>query len=78
MSKCSLLIASCFLFGTQLCADPIQTLTITSLTASASGSAPLVRFTGSGPSVTISGLEQSRWAAGAGASAVTVAERSIQ
>src|SRR5438270_606844 len=51
MSKCSLLIASCFLFGTQLCADPIQTLTITSLTGSTNGSANItfVMFSGSGP-----------------------------
>src|SRR5689334_10510818 len=57
MSKFSLLIASCFLVGSQLHADSIQTLTITSLTASAFGSAPLVMFTASGPSVRISGQQ---------------------
>jgi hypothetical protein len=51
MRKCSLLIASCFLFGTQLCADPIQTITISSLTGSTNGSlnVTFVTFSGSGP-----------------------------
>jgi hypothetical protein len=55
MPKCSLLIASCFLFGSPLTAGPIPTLMITSFTASTS--VPLVSFSGSGPSVSIQGLQ---------------------
>ena len=57
MSKYSFLIASCFLFGTQLHADPIQTLTVTFLTASSSGTGPLVSFMASGPSLNLSGQQ---------------------
>jgi hypothetical protein len=56
MLKCSLLIASCFLFGSPLTAGPIPTLAITSLTASASGAfGPIVSVSASGPSVSIEG-----------------------
>jgi hypothetical protein len=57
MPKCSLLIASCFLFGSPLIAGPIPTLEITSFTASERSFGPTV-FSGSGPSVTIDGSEQ--------------------
>ena len=57
MPKCSLLIASCFLFGSPLTAGPIPTLEITSFTASERSFGD-TSFSGSGPFVTIGGSEQ--------------------
>jgi hypothetical protein len=58
MSKYSLLLASVFLFGSQVTADPIQNLVITSLTASLpEGPNGPISFFGSGPGVTISGSQ---------------------
>lgn len=58
MLKSFVFIASSFLLGSQLVADPIQNLTITSLTASWGGTFGPITFSGSGPSVTIGGSLQ--------------------
>jgi hypothetical protein len=58
MRKYFLFIASSVLFGSQLVADPIQDLTITSLTASWGPDGGPISFSGSGPSVTIGGWSQ--------------------
>jgi len=58
MRKYFLFIASSVLFGSQLAANPIQDLTITSLTASWGPDGGPISFSGSGPSVTIGGWSQ--------------------